>query len=240
MKSTSDRPELSIIIPIHNEEGILLSAVNDLLVRLPELNRTFEIILAENGSKDRTIDIAQEIAAKHKEITVFSSEKPDYGFALRQGISRARGTYVLCDEIDICDVDFYDRALPLLQSGEADLVVGSKAMKGANDKRPFSRRFATSVINGLLHLLLDFNGTDTHGLKAFRRTLLVPIAEKCVVDRDLFASEFVIRAGREGINVVEIPVQIAEKRAPSIDLMRRVPAVLRGLGRLVVAVRFGK
>jgi glycosyltransferase involved in cell wall biosynthesis len=240
VKKTTSHPDLSIIIPIHNEEGILMSAVNDLLVRLPELNRSFEIILAENGSKDRTVEIAEGLSAKHPEVSVFSSDRPDYGYALRQGIARARGTYVLCDEIDICDVDFYDRALTLLQSGEAALVVGSKAMKGADDKRPFSRRFATSVINSMLRVLLDFKGTDTHGLKAFRRDLLVPIAEKCVVDRDLFASEFVIRAGREGIQVVEIPVQIVEKRAPSIELMRRVPEVLRGLGRLVVAIRFGK
>jgi glycosyltransferase involved in cell wall biosynthesis len=235
-----ENPEISIIIPIHNEEGILLSAVNDLLVRLPSLKRSFEIILAENGSIDRTAEIATELAAEHKEVTFFSSDKPDYGYALRQGISRAKGAYVMCDEIDICDVDFYQRALLLLDSGEADLVVGSKAMKGANDKRPFTRRFATSVINGMLRILLDFKGTDTHGLKAFRRELLTPVADKCVVNRDLFASEFVIRAGRDGLNVVEIPVHILEKRAPSIDLVRRVPAVLKGLGRLVAAIRFGK
>jgi glycosyltransferase involved in cell wall biosynthesis len=233
-------PEITIIIPIHNEEGILPSAVNDLLARLPDLNRSFEIILAENGSTDQTVAIAEGLVEKHKEVTVFSSDKPDYGFALRQGIERARGTFVMCDEIDICDVDFYQRALVLLDSSEADLVVGSKAMKGADDKRPMSRRLATSVINGLLRLLLDFKGTDTHGLKAFRRELLVETAQKCVVDRDLFASEFVIRAGRDGLKVMEIPVQIAEKRAPSIDLARRVPAVLKGLGRLFVAIRFGK
>ena len=233
-------PDISIIIPIHNEEGILLSAVHDLLVRLPELNRSFEIILAENGSVDRTVEIAEELSTKHPEVSVFSADHPDYGLALRQGIERAKGQFVLCDEIDICDVGFYRRALALLDTDEADLVVGSKAMPGADDRRPFSRRFATSVINGMLRVLLDFKGTDTHGLKAFRRDRLVATAESCVVNRDLFASEFVIRAGREGLNVVEIPVQIVEKRAPSIDLMRRVPEVLKGLGRLVVAIRFGK
>jgi hypothetical protein len=61
------------------------------------------------------------------------------------------------------------------------------------------------------------------------------------VDKDLFASEFVIRAGRlSDIKVVEIPVEIIEKRPPSIDLVRRVPAVLKGLGRLFVAIRFGR
>jgi hypothetical protein len=129
----------------------------------------------------------------------------------------------------------------LLEKGEADLVVGSKAMRGAKDQRPFTRRAATFVINRLLSIMLGFKGTDTHGLKAFRRSKLESVAASCVVDKDLFASEFVIRAGRlSEVKVIEIPVRIIEKRPPSIDLVRRVPAVLKGLTRLFVAIRFGR
>jgi len=84
---------------------------------------------------------------------------------------------------------------------------------------------------------LGFQGTDTHGLKAFRRSVLAPIAAACVVDKDLFASEFVIRAERAGIQIREIPVRVKEKRAPSIHLFRRVPNVLKNLAKLVVAIR---
>jgi glycosyltransferase involved in cell wall biosynthesis len=238
-KKTPEAPELSIIIPIHNEEGILLSSVHDLLMRLPALDRSFELILAENGSTDRTIAIAEELAEKYEQVSTFSAPEPNYGMALRMGIERARGTFVMCDEVDICDVNFYWRALELLDRDEADMVVGSKAMPGANDKRPMSRRLATSVMNGLLKVLLDFQGTDTHGLKAFRREKLLWAVQACVVDRDLFASELVIRAGRGETRVVEIPVNIVEKRPPSIDLVRRVPMVFKGLGRLFMAIRLG-
>ena len=122
-------------------------------------------------------------------------------------------------------------------AGEVDLVVGSKAMSGAADQRPFVRRLATRTINGMLRVLLGFRGTDTHGLKAFRRDALTRTATRCVVDKDLFASEFVIRAERDGVRVVEIPVSIAEKRPPSIQLTRRVPRVLRDLARLVYVIR---
>jgi glycosyltransferase involved in cell wall biosynthesis len=237
---TNRSPKISIVIPIHNEESILKSSVDDLLAAMSKLEKTFELILAENGSTDKTADIAQELATSHEEVETFSADEPNYGLALRQGIERTRGTYVICDEIDICDTDFYKRALPLLISGDADLVVGSKAMKGAKDQRPLSRRAATFIINGLLRIILDFKGTDTHGLKAFRREKLTSIASQCVVDRDLFASEFVIRAGREKLKVLEIPVTIQEKRPPSIDLVRRVPRVLKGLARLFVAIRLGR
>jgi hypothetical protein len=110
-------------------------------------------------------------------------------------------------------------------------------MSGAADARPFVRRLATRTINGLLRVLLDFRGTDTHGLKAFRREALVGTAQRCVVDKDLFASELVIRAQREGIRAVEIPISVAEKRPPSIQLARRVPRVLRDLARLFYVIR---
>ena len=234
---TIDTPDISIVIPIHNEEGILVSAVNDLVVRLPALEKRYEIILAENGSADCTVEIAEMLCEKYPEVSVFSSDTPNYGAALKEGIRRARGTFVLCDEIDICDVDFYSRALEILEKGDIDLVVGSKAMPGANDKRPFTRRMATSVINRLLRLTLEFKGTDTHGLKAFRREVLLPVVEECVVDRDLFDTG--VDLGHLG-GIQEIPVTIVEKRTPSIDLFRRVPAVVKGLGRLFVAIRLGR
>ena len=108
------------------------------------------------------------------------TQEPNYGAALRAGIMASRGTYIHCDEIDICDADFHRRALELFvgEDGGFDLVVGSKTMQGARDGRPLSRRAATKVINGLLRMSLGFRGTDTHGLKAFRRESIMPIVER--------------------------------------------------------------
>lgn len=232
--------DISVVIPIHNEEEILGGAVRELAGELSNRERRWEIVLAENGSSDRTAELARELCEEIEGVRHLSAPRPDYGLALRKGIERARGRIVSCDEIDICDVDFHLRAAGMLDRGEAEMVVGSKAMPGAEDRRPLSRRAATRVINGMLRLLFGFRGTDTHGLKAFRREALLPVADSCIVGRDLFASEFVIRAQREGLRVVEIPVAIAEKRTPSIDLKRRVPAVLTGLARLFIAIRLGR
>jgi hypothetical protein len=90
----------------------------------------------------------------------------------------------------------------------------------------------------MLRVAVDFRGTDTHGLKAFDRARLVPVVHSCVVDRDLFASELVIRAGRAGIGIVEIPIRLREKRPPAINLVRRVPNVLKNLARLTYVIRF--
>jgi glycosyltransferase involved in cell wall biosynthesis len=236
----SQSPQVSIIIPIYNEAGILRAAVEELVERLREFSFPYELMLAENGSVDDTVAICEELAQRFPQVRFFSIGSPghgNYGLALREGILDARGEYVFCDEIDLCDTQFYKEALALLERGEADLVIGSKLAAGAKDERPLLRHAGSVVINGLLRYSLGFKGTDTHGLKAFRRERLLPVARSCVVDRDLFASEFVIRAERAGLPILEIPVRIKEKRAPSVHLLRRVPNVLKNLGRLVYAIR---
>jgi glycosyltransferase involved in cell wall biosynthesis len=236
---TGTQPRISIVIPVYNEEAILEAAVKDLLDRLTtHFDFPFELILAENGSRDQTVALAEQLADRFDEVRTFSLGEPNYGKALKRGILEARGEIVICDEIDLCDTDFYARALALLDAYEADLVVGSKVLDASSDERPFLRHFATLVINGMLRVSLGFKGTDTHGLKAFRRSAVVPVVERCIVDKDLFASELVIRAERSNtVQIKEIPVRVLEKRPPSIHLFKRVPNVLKGIARLVVAIR---
>ncbi len=235
--TTPAEPHVSIVIPVYNEEGILHAAVLDLIDQLAKFDWSYEILLAENGSSDNTVAIGNELSARFPQVSIHSLGEPDYGKALRQGIYRARGEFVLCDEIDLCDSDFHARALEILEARGADLVVGSKVMPGSRDERPLFRRMGTKVINGLLRVSLGFEGTDTHGLKAFRREALLETARACLVDKDLFASELVIRAERGGVAITEIPIRVLEKRPPSIRLTRRIPDVLKNLGRLIIAIR---
>ena len=234
----SRAPQLSIVIPVYNEEAILEASVKDLVDRLSSFSESYELVLAENGSRDNTVALAEELSKRFPQVRTFSLGEPNYGKALKRGILEARGEIVICDEIDLCDTDFYKRALAILYADEADFVVGSKVLDASSDERPFLRHAATLVINGILRVTLGFKGTDTHGLKAFKRKAVSPVAETCIVDKDLFASELVIRAERTGVvRVREIPVRVLEKRQPSIHLFRRVPNVLKGVARLVVAIR---
>jgi hypothetical protein len=84
---------------------------------------------------------------------------------------------------------------------------------------------------------LGFRGTDTHGLKAFRRLALIDTVRACLVDKDVFASELVIRADRGGIRTREVPVHVIEKRPPSINLFKRVPNVMKNVAKLTWAIR---
>src|SRR5271170_4915918 len=156
-------PRISIVIPIYNEEAILHAAVVDLRERLKPFGWTYEIILAENGSKDRTVAIAEDLAAKYAaphdgQVRVMSLGEPNYGKALKQGILLSRGELVLCDEIDLCDADFHRNSIDILETGEADLVIGSKLAAGAADERPLFRHAASIAYSSLLKVLLGFRG----------------------------------------------------------------------------------
>jgi glycosyltransferase involved in cell wall biosynthesis len=232
-----EKPEVSIVIPVYNEEAILHAAIVDLRERLAPYNWRYEIVIAENGSRDRTVELAKELSEKYPEVSSLSAGEPNYGKALRMGIEQAQGDYVICEEIDLCDTDFHRRAMERLRSGDADMVIGSKLIAGAEDERPLLRHAASLAYTNLLRILLGFRGTDTHGLKAFKRSALLPMVTACLVEKDVFASEFVIRAYRANLNVIEIPVRVMEKRPPSINLFRRVPNVLKSVAKLTWAIR---
>ena len=230
-------PEISVVIPVYDEESIVATACRELVGELDRRGWDYEILVSENGSRDRTVEVLQGLSLEYPRLRFLHSGEPNYGRALRRGILAARGRWVLADEIDLCDPTFYDRALPLLERGEADMVVGSKRARGSVDGRPAYRRLATWIHNTLLRVAFGFRGTDTHGVKAFARERIAPVAARCVVDRDVFASELVLRAGLEGRRVVEIPISLREKRPPSVGLMRRVPNVLRQVARLFWVLR---
>ncbi len=235
-------PHISIVIPIYNEQAILHAAIVDLRERLRPFGWSYEVILAENGSRDRTVEIGHELAAKYRDpadgpVKIISTGEPNYGKALKQGILLARGDLVICDEIDLCDADFHRQAIEILETGAADLVIGSKLVAGSDDQRPLLRHAASIAYSSLLKIMLGFRGTDTHGLKAFRRHALLDVVRACLVEKDVFASEFVIRADRGGIPIKEVPVHVIEKRPPSINLLKRVPNVMKSLAKLTWSIR---
>lgn len=236
-KKKSMNPQMTIIIPVYNEERILYGSIEQLISNMENIDLSYEIIITENGSTDQTVSLAEKLSKKYDFIRLLHHPEPDYGAALKHGILEARGEFIICDEIDLCDINFYRAALPILRSREADMVIGSKALAESQDERPMMRRLATKVLNGMLRYGVGFKGTDTHGLKAFHRPSLLSVVEKCELGKDLFASEFVIRAEHDGHCTTEIPLLVREMRAPSINLYRRVPKVMKDLSRLIYLIR---
>ncbi|MDH3817871.1 MAG: glycosyltransferase, partial [Myxococcales bacterium] len=87
--TTGTPPFISIVIPVYNEEAILRTAVVDLVDRLSAFPWSYELVLAENGSTDRTVEVAAELSERFDQLGWRHTEEPNYGKALREGILHA-------------------------------------------------------------------------------------------------------------------------------------------------------
>ena len=229
--------ELSVVMPAHNEEDLLDKAVHTVVDGLRDRGRTFEVIVVENGSRDRTASVAVALAEEVPEVRALSSPEPDYGRALRTGFLAARGEVVVNFDVDYVDLDFLDAAVAEVSAeGGPVVVVGSKRIAGARDERVPLRRLVTAVFSMVLRYGFGLRVSDTHGMKALRRTPLLPVVEACRFGTDLFDTELVLRAERSGLRAVEIGVAVEERRPSRSSILRRIPRTLSGLIRLRVAL----
>lgn len=230
------KPEVSVVIPVYNEAAILDSAVPRFLSALESLGMSFELILVENGSSDQSPQMVQAWQIRDERVVAMHCHSPNYGAALQLGLLKAKAELVICEEIDLGAVLFWSQALACAKHEDLALVVGSKAMDGSADLRPWLRRAATRGYNGALRLCFGYTGTDTHGVKVLNKRVLAPVISACKTQHDVFASELVIRAQRQGYRWRELPIRIKESRPTSIALHRRIPRVLGQLMRLTWAI----
>jgi glycosyltransferase involved in cell wall biosynthesis len=228
-------PQVSIVIPVYNEEDILAQSVRDLVQGCDAHDISYELVLCENGSKDRTVEIAEQLCEEFQTVHLLRYPEPNYGGALNAGIQISRGENIICFEIDFYDIPFVEIANVMLK--KYDAVIGSKRSPGARDRRPWLRRVITWGFNTFLRIFYRFKGTDTHGIKAFRAAPAKPIAAACQTGRDIFTTELVIRMERADLRMCEIPLEIEEIRPAPINIMKRVPGTLKNLWRLWWATR---
>lgn len=235
----TEKQKFSVVVPVYNEEKILRQSVESLISdisKIAQFDTEYEIIICENGSDDDTCNIARQLTSEFPAVRVESLGYPSYGQALRLGISAAKYEKVVIFNIDFWDIGFLKKTLVLLD--RYDCIIGSKVIAGAVDKRALTRRLITRWFNLLLRLLYGFRGTDTHGIKGFRKSAIYPVAMRCLTDREIFDTELLLRADRARVSIHELPVTIQEIRSSRLDLIKRIPSTASDLVRLFIALQF--
>jgi glycosyltransferase involved in cell wall biosynthesis len=151
--------DLSIILPVHNEEDIIEAVVKEILAVLGKLKMTYQIILVENGSTDSSLNVIRKIAAKNKNIEVAIAEK-GYGSAVIKGLSSAKGKYVSYMPSDgQVDLTLLSRLWKAILSGEYDLVK-VKRVSRENLVRYITSFVFDKTISLVFHTpLIDVNGS---------------------------------------------------------------------------------
>ncbi len=228
---------LSVVMPAHNEETFLSPAVREVVEALRGRAGEFEVLVIENGSVDATDALARQLEEEIPEVRALSLGQADYGGALRTGFLEARGELVAIFDVDYYDFDFLDQATAAIERpGGPDVVVGSKRGVGAVDTRAWPRRIVTAVFSVLLRYGFGLRVADTHGIKVVRRGPLVDLAAACRHGTDIFDTELILRAERQGLRVTAIPVTVLERRPSRSSIAKRIPRTLLALLRLRLAL----
>ena len=228
---------LTVVMPAFNEAEILESSVRAVVDGLRRRGDAFELIVVENGSTDATAAIADALAAAEPEVRVEHRRDADYGRALRAGLLAAQGEAVVNFDTDFFDLEFLAAAMArVLEPDGPAIVVGSKRGEGASDERAALRKLATAVFSTVLRVGFGLHVSDTHGIKAMRRSAVEPFARACSSGQDLFDTELILRVERAGLGTAEIPVGVTELRPARTSIMKRVPRTLLGLVKLRVSL----
>lgn len=228
--ANSTLPTVTVVIPVHNEAAFLPEALPRLFDELETVDADINVVIAENGSTDATADLVREAMTIYPNLDVLELPAPDYGAAMRDGFLAADTQWVANFDIDYFSGDFLTNALALNEV--TDIVLASKRAEGADDQRNVTRRFATWTFNQILQFGLGSEVSDTHGMKAVRRSVVSDVVPRVRSTQDLFDTELVVRAERTGYRIIEVPAVCEEKREAKTSLMTRVPRTMRGIAEI--------
>ena len=232
MESNFNYKNFSIVIPIYNEEEILEESTNAIFSLCKNMGIDFEIIFSENGSTDNTKKIANALSNQFSEIKIVSNPEPNYGNALKAGFELAKNDLVISFDIDYYSESFLREALML--DNEYSSITASKRLRSSEDGRRLIRRIATNFFVILLKTLFGTKLSDTHGMKAIKKTEIKKFLPKVVSTQDIFDTELLIRIEKNGGKIKEIPAKVNEIR-PSVSVIyKRIPRTIKSLIKLRV------
>lgn len=202
-------PFLSIVIPAHNEEKRLPQTLGQIFAFLEKQSYEAEVIIVENGSSDRTPELAQEFASQHKNLIVIREEQRGKGNAVRRGVLEARGEYrFICDADLSMPINEVQKFLPTVLS-DFDIAIGSREAPGAiRFNEPAYRHWGGRAINLVIQLLILPGLNDTQcGFKCFRAEIAENLFRQQTLTGWSFDIELLYLARRKHLRIKEIPIQ---------------------------------
>jgi len=198
--------ELTVLMPCLNEEETLAQCIGKAKKAIEAYNIDAEILIADNGSTDRSIEIATELGAR-----VLHVKSKGYGSALSAGIKQAKGRYVIMgDSDDSYDFGDLPKFVEKLKEGN-DLVMGNRFQGGIEPgAMPFLHKYLGNPVLSLTgRLFFNIPVNDFHcGLRAFDREAFLNL--ELSTSGMEFASEMVVKAALHNLKIAEIPTKLSQ------------------------------
>jgi putative flippase GtrA len=213
---------LTVVVPAFREETRIADTVERIRRELGDLDRSgeLEIVVVDDGSPDRTADVARDAGADQVVVQPVNRGK---GAAVRAGVASARGRSIAFTDADLAYAP--DQLLPMLEAIESgwDVVIGNRhahdsaTLVGTSALRSFGSR----VVNMATHLMLLGNYRDTQcGCKAFRADVGKALFTAGRIDGFAFDIELLHLVERFGFSLKEVPVEVVNSETSTVRALR--------------------
>ncbi len=195
-------PSLSVVLPAYNEELNVPKTVKAVVGAVSGLVSNYEVIVVDDGSKDRTAEVTRELAKQYPAVRLVQHQvNRGYGGALASGFTAAKKELIFFTDADNqFDVTEIGKLLPFI--GEYDMVIGYRAPR----VDPFMRKLNAFAWGRLINLLFGYTARDVDcAFKLFKREVWDSI--KVSSGGATFSTELLVRARRRGYKIKEVPVK---------------------------------
>jgi dolichyl-phosphate beta-glucosyltransferase len=220
---TVSAPQLSIVIPAFNEEQRLAATLERIANYIREKRPDTEVIVVDDGSRDKTAAVAGSWAGKIDQFRVLSNGRNrGKGFSVRHGSLEAKGDIILFTDADLsAPIDEGEKLLAALESH--DVAIGSRAVDRSLIEVHESRfrELAGIIFNKIVRVILRLPFVDTQcGFKAFQRERCLIIFEQQTIERFGFDPELLYLARHHGLSIAEVPVRWGHSPATKVNMIR--------------------
>jgi glycosyltransferase involved in cell wall biosynthesis len=207
---------LSIVIPAYNEETRIGQSLDEILRFLDRNSYGAEVIVVDDGSRDRTGKIVSEHIEPYKQAgqqlrLLTNAPNRGKGYSVRRGVSSARGDIILFTDADLSSpITEAPRLIAPIAEGRADVTFGSRALDRSliEVRQSLVRDFGGRVFNLFMKAITGLPFKDTQcGFKAFRRDAALPVFQRQSIERFGFDPEVLYIARKRGLRLLEVPVK---------------------------------
>ncbi|MEM5852774.1 MAG: glycosyltransferase [Candidatus Aenigmatarchaeota archaeon] len=213
------KEKFSIMIPVYNEEKIIVKNTKKLIKFLDTLHKPYEILICDNGSTDKTKNLGKKLELQFPNKVKFLTipESKSVGFAFKKMVTVASSDKLISLDMDLT-LDFENFILKCLKLlDDNSMVIGSKI---DTQKRPLIRKMLSIIGIFLIKILLGLEFSDySIGAKGYRKRYLMDKLE--VIDRSTFyVIKLIFFFKQEGLKIVEIPVKVYDVRKSRFNFFK--------------------
>lgn len=231
------KPSIDIIIPVHNEENVLLDSIRRLNQFLQgNIQNPWRITIADNASTDATRSIAQLLAQDYPGVGYLFIPEKGRGRALRASWLNSTADFVSYMDVDLStDLTHVPDLIAALESG-FHIAIGNRLNRKSEVTRGFKREIISRCYNALIKGLFFTSFSDAQcGFKALNRRTAATIVPHVVNNNWFFDTELLILAAKRGYKIKSLPVTWIDDPESSVNITSTAKEDLKGLFRL----RFG-